>query len=50
LIAREVGEALEKYFKLNKKNMDISAPKKQTEIPKQTIPFVLSPQQLKKYI
>ena len=30
--------------------MDISAPKKQTEIPKQTIPFVLSPQQLKKYI
>ena len=50
LIAREVGEALEKYFKLNKKSMNITAPKNQTKIPKQTIPFVSSPQQLKKYI
>ena len=50
LIAREVGEALEKYFKLNKKSMNITAPKNQTKIPKQTIPFVSSPQQLKQYI
>jgi hypothetical protein len=50
LIAREVGEALEKYLKLNLKNFKISAAKRQDKDPKQTIPFVLSPQQLKKYI
>jgi len=50
LIAREVGEALEKYLKLNLKNFKITAAKNQDKDPKQTIPFVLSPQQLKKYI
>jgi hypothetical protein len=48
-IASEVGEALEKYFKLNYKSFKIRAAEDQSEMPKQTIPFVF-PDQLKKYI
>lgn len=50
LIAREVGEALEKYLKLNLKNFKITAASRQDKDPKQTKPFPISPQQLKKYI